>query len=408
MGNRSDDFNRANGSLNSATPSDAGSAWNAATGWDVSSNQAKPNAANFTRETAYLEASSSVGSSQLTVATTGNSGGPLMRASDANHFIVCYVAGNTLANYKKTAANTYTQIGSTYTGTINAGDVIKLDIDSSNAIRAYQNGTLRVGPNTDSTYSTNTGAGFECYSNVTTVRFDDWSYTDAAGGGGVSVTPDASALTLASFAPTVARTANVAVAPGLAALTLATFAPTLARTANVSIVPGVAALTLNSFAPTVAQTTNASLTPGVAAMTLATFAPTVAQGSASTLIPGAAALSLAAFAPTLARTTNASLAPGVASIAVATFAPTVQRTTGLTLTPAPAALVVQAFAPTLAQSGSVNLSPAAAALVLQIHAPNLQQSGSIVRGALMQARKDRSLPPSGRTAQLATSRRPAQ
>lgn len=190
MGNRSDDFNRANANLNGATPSDGGSAWSDTAGnnWAVSSNQARVSAALFTRDTALLEASSSVGEVQATFSTLGNATALVLRAADASNHICSYVSSNSLANYKRVAGS-YTQIGSTYTGSVVSGDVIKLGVTSANAISAYVNGTLRVGPNTDSTGSTNTKAGLESLSNLTTVRVDDWSFTDLAGGAATSSPP---------------------------------------------------------------------------------------------------------------------------------------------------------------------------------------------------------------------------
>jgi hypothetical protein len=187
VANRSDDFNRANGTLNGSTPSDGGSTWTASNA-NIDTNQVWPVSASGTRDTAWVETSSAVGSVQMKITTNGNSSGVVMRLSNATNHIVAYVSGNSLANYKRVSGS-YTQIGSTYSGTIANGDVIRLDIDSSNAIRSYVNGTLRVGPNTDSTGSTNTKAGFEWLSNLTTVRIDDWSYTDNAGAAATSSPP---------------------------------------------------------------------------------------------------------------------------------------------------------------------------------------------------------------------------
>lgn len=181
MASRADTFNRANGSL--GTPSDAGSAWVDAGGTgSVSSNQFV-GVNLFAWTPAYLEASTAVASVAVTAKTFGNSG-LIGRYVDANNFWLLQVQSGSLGLYKR-VSGTFTQVGSTYTGTISANDVLLLDVTSGNAWTAKQNGTTRIGPTSaDSTHSTATKWGLSNFSGAAT--YDDLSITDNAGGGGAS------------------------------------------------------------------------------------------------------------------------------------------------------------------------------------------------------------------------------
>lgn len=90
-------------------------------------------------------------------------------------------------------------------------------------------------------------------------------------GGAVLVTIGVIALTLATFAPTVAASDHKLVVPSPASLVTATFAPSV-NVATV-VVPSTTSLTLTTFAPTVA--TPVLVTPISLALVIETAAPTV-------------------------------------------------------------------------------------------------------------------------------------
>ena len=181
MANRSDDFNRANGSL--GTPSDGGSAWVLHAGtWGVASNECQKSANDTTFEIATLEASSTQVEVQATLVVQANDG-LVVRAADNNNFIMGQVTSGTLAIYKR-VAGTFTQIGTNYSGTTSNGDVYKLTVDASNLISFYQNGTLRKS-GTDSAGSSNTKHGLMMRG--ISSRWDNFSITDTAGAAAASL-----------------------------------------------------------------------------------------------------------------------------------------------------------------------------------------------------------------------------
>lgn len=88
MGNRSDNFNRADGSL--GTPSDGGSAWESISNISISSNQAS---AGGTLAFAALEASTNRVDVQVTLTSipVGSSQGAVARAADDGNFFLASV-----------------------------------------------------------------------------------------------------------------------------------------------------------------------------------------------------------------------------------------------------------------------------------------------------------------------------
>lgn len=181
MAARSDDFNRSDATLNGATPSDGGSAWSSDTAVWVKSNQIGANSTIGGRFWAALETSASNGTVQHTVRTlaAATAFGVLLRWADTNNFIGAYAYTGKLELYKR-VAGTFTQIGSTYTGTISSGDVISLEATSGNALTLKQNGTTRCS-GTDSAGSSNTKIGYDWFGADASLRGDDLSWTDASG-----------------------------------------------------------------------------------------------------------------------------------------------------------------------------------------------------------------------------------
>lgn len=343
MSNRADDFNRSNGALNGATPSDGGAAWTAVN-YSVNTNRIECTALGYAYEYAYLEASSSVGEASVTLAVKGQSIGPALRMGDGNSYFVLFVVGNQLQLYKRINSTTISQIGSTYSGTISAGDVIKLGVDSSNQFTGYQNGTARVGPVTDSFNSTATKVGFVGYSNSAAARLDDFSFTDLAGGGS-SVSPGAGALAVSGQAPTVAQSANQSLTAGAGSVTLQGFAPTVAQ--SQSVAPGVGALTISGFAPAVSQSASGAVAPDAGAVTLTGYAPSIEQPQ--TAAPGAGALAITGYAPDVQQASGA--LPGPGSITITGQAPTVAQTAAQSVAPGTGTLSITGYAPDIAQSG---------------------------------------------------------
>src|SRR5688500_3275217 len=128
MTNRTDNFNRADTTNGIGTPSDAGSAWSQLSGtWGISSNRAYESA-NTGQAVCVLEASASNVEVQVTLVTLNVDPGLIARAADDSNYILLAVGTNGFLLYKKVSGS-FTQLDS-YVGTISAGAVIKLRVDS--------------------------------------------------------------------------------------------------------------------------------------------------------------------------------------------------------------------------------------------------------------------------------------
>lgn len=189
MANRSDNFNRADESVSGTlgTPSDSSGAYtyNATAAWLIASNTAGM-ALGGNIATAALDAGAANAEVQVTIATTGNNGyfGLCARYVDTSNYLVAIqIVGGGLYIYRMTSGS-LVQLGS-YSSTPANGDVLKFVVDG-NDISAYLNGTLRIGPITETQGNTSTLHGLFGYADGV-VRFDDLTITDLGGGGGSAV-----------------------------------------------------------------------------------------------------------------------------------------------------------------------------------------------------------------------------
>lgn len=251
MGNRADSFDRANGALQSSTPSDGGSVWLGGSSFTVTSNRAAGSGGNSWVPSA-LEASTAEVDVSATLFTVGN-GGLVLRYADVNNFLLIQAQSTGLGVYRRVAGS-FTQEGTLYSGTISAGNVIRATIDGSNVLNVYQGATLRIGPITVTAGSANTKHGIVAY---TTPTWDDFSLTDTASAGtpvGLASETD-TALGLsgvhirAAGLATEADTALALSARQIAAVGLATETDTaLARTATLIRPAGLATETDTALA----------------------------------------------------------------------------------------------------------------------------------------------------------------
>jgi len=180
MSNRSDNFNRSDGSI--GTPSDGGSAWSVLSGtWDILSNQARESGGGSQTVT-VLESSETDGDVQVTLATVGSDSGIIGRADDDNNYFLVNSGGFL-----------YTRSGGGFTllasggGAWSNGDVVKIHFAGGSAIEFFLNGSSVIST-TNSDHSTATKHGIRAH-NSTNARFDDFSFTGAGGGGGGLVGP---------------------------------------------------------------------------------------------------------------------------------------------------------------------------------------------------------------------------
>lgn len=129
--------------------------------------------------TAVLESSLADVDVQATFVSSISDSGLCARATDDSNYILAAVSATTLRAFKRDAGS-FTQLGSTYTGTISSGDVIKLRVSGDNIIIS-QNGTDRV-TTTSAFNNTATKHGLRSNDTDTTV-FDDFTITSLAAAG---------------------------------------------------------------------------------------------------------------------------------------------------------------------------------------------------------------------------------
>jgi hypothetical protein len=178
MTNRTDTFNRADTTNAIGTPSDGGSAWSQVNGtWGIASNTAYSSSAGSESHCA-LESSVSAVEVEATLTVVDSQCGLTGRLADVNNYITVIVEAPQ-ARLFKYVAGVYTQLGSTYTATMNNGVVIKLRMDSANDITVYVDGVSRITAN-DAAGSSNTQHGLRIHASGNT-RFDNFSITAISG-----------------------------------------------------------------------------------------------------------------------------------------------------------------------------------------------------------------------------------
>jgi hypothetical protein len=165
-----DDFNRANGTLNTGN-------WTVRAGqWDITSNQADSSgsAANVADYTGTAPAGAAV-EVQITLSTVSD-GGPACRIVDgSNYFFLDFQTGS--GSIQKVVAGGFTTIRSGLGGAAN-GDIAKLTISASDEMQAYKNGSTVGTAVTDSTHASG-GWGF--FNWAASGLYDDWSGSDVGG-----------------------------------------------------------------------------------------------------------------------------------------------------------------------------------------------------------------------------------
>jgi hypothetical protein len=206
-----------------------------------------------------------------------------------------------------------------------------------------------------------------------------------AGIGPQVATPTTRALTLATFAPTVAATAHQTLIPTAASLQLGEQVPTVTAGADVAVIPGTASVTTSTYAPTVTAAQHVSVTPITKALTTSSFVPTAtisdhqrvtpttavltiteqvpAAQTPSRVVPATAPLAITKYASQVR--TPQTFTPGLKTLTTATFAPTI--TNPQTYIPAKAALALSAFAPIVDVTAASTIVVPARALTITRH-----------------------------------------
>jgi hypothetical protein len=171
-----DDFTRAD------TTASIGNGWTANRGnWGIVGNTAYCSTTTTTKGTVLRTYSNpNVSVSVKLVNSSGFGGaGLIIRATDYNNNISATINGaNTMLRLYKLTAGTYTQIGSTYFGSIVQNDIITLSANSSNLIEFKLNGSV-ICSGTEAAGSGNTLIGM-LSDQAATARYDNFTATDSA------------------------------------------------------------------------------------------------------------------------------------------------------------------------------------------------------------------------------------
>ncbi len=183
MASRSDTFNRGDSAVSLGTPSDGGSAWVAGVGtWGINSNRAY-NPSGSPYAAAVLECGGADGTLQVSLPSIGGNAALIFRYTDASNYWFASLA-NFDVRFIKIEAGSATTVGGTAVVTVSAGDVLRVTM-AGTALELFQNGVSRRSiSNAFNASATKHGIGG--YSS-SAARFEDWSFTDAGGGGGISI-----------------------------------------------------------------------------------------------------------------------------------------------------------------------------------------------------------------------------
>ncbi len=317
-----DNFNRSNGGLGSNWTEQNSSSWSVE-GNGVVCNSAVECAARYSAGTFANDQYA-----QLKLTTYNPSWmylGVTVRASGTNNWYGAYVGGSG-STYElmlfKMVAGTWTQLGSTYSGSWAANDVIRVEANGT-TIRALQNGTSRISV-TDSAL-TSGQAGLTGYGPIdpSLLKGDDWEGGDLSTGGttyndslSVGRTTGWTVANAATFADNV----SVARTEGITDGSAATFASAVSfgRTIRVLEWEGEARFPVSvtytrteGVTPAAAQTFADALslprTPGASFIGGMTFADAVTLATTLTMAQGAAVSKEEAL--TVARTAGYLAAP---------------------------------------------------------------------------------------------------
>ena len=169
-----DTFTDADGTALESHVPNTGGTWieQSGTDWIINSNRAQNQggasggqqsaAININQSNCFVEAT-------IVVFGTGD-GGLIGRAAGDLDYILVVIESGALILYRR-VAGTFTNIGS-FTGTISANDVIRLECNGANLVTVYQNGISRISV-TETAGSTNTRWGIR-ENGTTPMEYDDF------------------------------------------------------------------------------------------------------------------------------------------------------------------------------------------------------------------------------------------
>lgn len=204
MTNRTDTFDRANSIISINSPSDGLGDYSGVGTWGIGSNTARE-VSSASVDYAILESSITNVEVQATMSAlpANDSAGLSARVVDVDNLIMARIHVSNAFQIYKRVGSTFTQVGSTYSYTPAAGDVIKLVVNGT-SVSGYVNGVLRVGPSTvnDAVLQTSTKHGLFAMAE-TTARWDDLSITEI--GGATTVPPGILKPSFFGFTPGFGR-----------------------------------------------------------------------------------------------------------------------------------------------------------------------------------------------------------
>lgn len=257
------------------------------------------------------------------------------------------------------------------TGTVSAGDTVRLEISGSTTVTltVKVNGST-VGTITDSDANRIASGGkftLGGYASLVNPAVDSWAFGNLAAGSS-NITPSVGALALAGLAATVAMTGSVTRTPTVGSMAFTGNAATVSVSGAVTRTPSVGALTLTGNATTVAVSGAQTRTPSAGSLTLTGLQPVQELGVAAAItgtlsltgnpvtvllatirVPLVGALTLTGNAATVA--TARTIAPSLGSLTLTGLQATVTvGASNTTITPSVGSLVINGQAVIVAQS----------------------------------------------------------
>jgi hypothetical protein len=191
---------------------------------------------------------------------------------------------------------------------------------------------------------------------------------------GVTVTPDAGAITTTGLAPTVTVSAHQVAEPGAGAIAVTGLAPTVAVGDSRTAEPGAGSIAVTGQAPVVVVSDLRVAEPGAGALTVTGLAPTVVHQDNRTAAPDAGVIAITGLAPAAVVGDNKVADPGAGSIAATGLAPTVEVSAHQVVEPDAGQVTVTGLEPTVVVSDHHVVEPGAGVISATGLAPQIAGS----------------------------------
>ena len=366
--------------------------------WKISSNQIMAVYGKTSGQRSTARAESNLSGSdmyaQLKIGTFGTNdyksnliGVAVRFASDAN---TCYwaavggIGGAPVAKgfrVGKMVAGTMT-VFATVNYAYSAGDILKLTVEG-NTLTVYING-VQQWQDTDTSITTGVRAGLSSYLDhwATSALGDDFEAGDL-GGGGTSVTVNASAqtATLSAPAPTINTGTGMTVNADVQTITSEYPLPTLlisADTVDVTVNAGVQTATFSQPATTVSAQRNVSISASVQSALFSVINPIVTAIRNVTVTIGVLTSTFTAPAPAISTVWNVAISPPVQTMTASLPSPNINTTKSISVSPEAQTGTFSVPSPSVFVAGGITINAGVQTLTTTIPQPTTAAQRNIL------------------------------